>query len=215
MISAFFLGGFLSFVSAIPVAGPVSALIVSDGFRGRFAKARWIAVGAGLAEGFYTLLAIWGFHTFLSQYAWIGTASKWAAGLILVFLGLYFFKSKKLREVQAPLSPSQHTSTTAKSGAFVTGLLVSLINPTLIATWTTTITLIHGLQWIEFNRSGSMGFALGVWFGIVAWFSLFLRWMKVQKQKLSPTHLDRTLQITGTVLLGLGAWLCLRAGVNS
>ncbi|NDG85904.1 MAG: hypothetical protein EBX52_12825, partial [Proteobacteria bacterium] len=61
MTLAFLLGSLLGFFGAVPVEGPVSALALQFGLKHQYHKGRLLAIGAGLAEAIYTLLAFLGF----------------------------------------------------------------------------------------------------------------------------------------------------------
>lgn len=207
MVFAAVLGALIGFVSAVPVAGPVSALIFSYGMRGKYSKGRWIAFGAGMAEAFYTALAFWGFTHFLFDLTFIFAASKFIAGVILIALGIYFFRSKKMRALHVPANKSD----SYRRNSILVGAGMSFVNPTLIATWTATITTLYGLHPFEFTTLNSAAFSIGVWFGIVAWFTLMLKWMERHRNKIEPKTIDRLLKIIGIFLVGLAIWLMLKS----
>src|SRR5690606_30970064 len=95
MLTAFILGSLIGFVSAVPVAGPVSAIIFSYGMRGRNLQGSSVALGAGLGEGVYTALAFWGFTQLFLGHPTLLNASQFVAASVLLVLGIYFYRSQR------------------------------------------------------------------------------------------------------------------------
>ncbi|MBS1960435.1 MAG: LysE family transporter [Bdellovibrionales bacterium] len=207
MLFAGILGAVFGFISAVPVAGPISALIFSYGMRGKYSKGRWIAVGAGFAEACYTGLAFWGFTHFLHDLTVVFAAAKFIAGVLLIILGVYFFRSKKMRALQVRSSKSNSD----RRNSVLVGAGMSFVNPTLIATWTATITTMYGLQPFKFTTVNNTFFSLGVWAGIVAWFTLMLKWMEKHRNAIEPKVLDRALKVIGVFLILLAIWLMFKS----
>lgn len=195
MIFAFVLGVVFGFISAVPVAGPVSAVVFSRGMRGKYGQGRWIAYGAAIVEGAYTFLAFWGFKNFLADLSFIFVASNIVAALILACLGLYFFGAKKLRN---PVTAEEAEVQGEK--AFFVGAGMSLVNPTLIATWTAAVTTLYSTNLFEFTDLNGMLFSTGVAFGIAFWFALMLRLMEKNLNRLNPRVLDVGLKCVGVSL---------------
>ncbi len=207
MPTSLFLGSLFGFVSAIPVAGPVSAIIFSRGLRGKYTQGRWIACGTGLAEGAYVFLAFWGFTHFLADLSFMFILSKLLAAIILGALGIYFFKSQKLRN---PISsPTEDTS--KEHHAFLIGAGVSFANPTLIATWTAAATTLYSMKLFNYSTLNCALFAGGVGVGIIAWFSLMMSLMDHHLDRLNKKALDRGLKIMGIGLTGIALFMLISA----
>ena len=68
MIAVVIFGFVCGFVGAIPVAGPIAAMVVERSIIGRFKAAIWLGVGSAVAAGGYAALAVFGF-SFLVDYA--------------------------------------------------------------------------------------------------------------------------------------------------
>lgn len=211
MFSAFFLGSFVGFVTAIPVAGPVSALVFSHGLKGRYAQGRWIALGAALSEALYAFLAFFGFSRLLQQHpSWV-TAAEALAAAILAALGVHFFRSKKMREPPPSLpDPLQKKAPARGKRSFLAGFSVSAFNPSLLATWTAVVSTLYSLGALRFSTLGSVLFSLGVAAGIFAWFSWMLRLMARHKHRLKPRALDLGLKSMGILLIAASAWIALK-----
>ncbi|MEM9877406.1 MAG: LysE family transporter, partial [Myxococcota bacterium] len=68
MLTAVVFGFVLGALGSIPVAGPISALVIARGIQGRFKAGAFIALGGGTVEAIYCFLAFWGFAQFLEEH---------------------------------------------------------------------------------------------------------------------------------------------------
>jgi threonine/homoserine/homoserine lactone efflux protein len=207
MIFAILLGAAIGFISAIPVAGPVSAFIFSYGMKGKFSQARFTALGAGLGEAIYCFLAFWGFTALFAEHENLIRGTQFVAAALLAVLGVYFFRSKRMREVKDPKPGSKRKT----QRAFLIGLGMSAANPSLIATWTAAATSIHSFHPFRFTILNEALFSVGVWAGIYGWFTLSLRLMKRFRERIRDKFVDRMLKGIGILLIGLAGWMVYRA----
>lgn len=208
MILAMLLGFTFGFVGAIPVAGPVSALVLHRGIRRQYAEGFQLALGASLAEGIYVALAAFGFHTWIASSPWIGSLAVRIAACILIALGIHFIRSRRFLS-RPRIGPSEATHS-KKGGPFWLGFSISLINPTLMVTWTTILTTLHPLRVIPSSWDGVFALAFGAALGIAAWFRLMLRMLRQSDGKLRPEVLERFLLAIGAVLIVFGLYQLIR-----
>lgn len=206
MIIALALGIALGFISAVPVAGPISAIVFGLGMKGRYAQGRWVSLGAGFVECLYTFVAFWGFTHFLADMSFIFEVSNAFAAIALLAIGIYFYRSKKMR---APLATADTVESNAFK-AFSMGAGISIVNPTLIATWTAAATSIYSTKLFEFTNFNSLVFSLGVCAGIFIWFTALLKIMEKNRSKLNPVMIDRGLKGIALILIGLSGWMTYR-----
>lgn len=204
MLFALVLGLAMGFLGSVPVAGPISAIIVRRGLQGRFKAGAWVAVGGALPEAGYAYLAFWGFSTFLAQYAWIELVSRGAAAVILIVLALAFMRYRtRAEEVERPGG-----SDALKSFWF--GFTITALNPTLIATWTAATTTLYSIRTVHFSPRDALAFALGAAVGIVAWFFVLLGLMRRFRDRFSQSTLDRVVRGFGWLLLALSGYFVWR-----
>ena len=201
MILALILGAFLGFVSAVPVAGPVSAVIFSRGVAGKYSQGRWISVGAGMIEGAYAFVAFWGFSHFLKNLSIIVWISNLVAAILLFFLGIYFYRSKKMR--QPHTSPKKSN----EQKAVLMGAGMAVANPSLIASWTITATTIYSMKLFPYSTLNAGLFAGGVYVGIVCWFVIMMKIMETHRNNLDPRLLDRGLKGIAYLLWAISIYL--------
>jgi threonine/homoserine/homoserine lactone efflux protein len=208
MIIALVIGTAFGFLGAIPVAGPISALALKYGLKYQYRKAQLLAAGSGLAEAIYVLLGFMGYSLFVQSIPHFERISNLLAGTILIGLGLYFLFTKSSKWVADP--PPKHLKEGGKH-AFLIGYGIAIMNPALIATWTTVISTLHGLNAFPYTTLNAVAFSLGVWLGIVLWFSFMLQLMKKNRHRFETRWIKRILLTMGVLLVGLGIATLLNA----
>ncbi len=203
MLTVFILGCLIGFTTAIPVAGPVSAIVFSKGMKGKYSDARSVAFGAAFAESIYTLIAFWGVSQFLIKYDMLLKLTNLVAAIVLLFLGIHFYRSKKMRTISTPKLIYKRKV----KRFFILGLGISFLNPTLIATWTAAITTIYSLHLFQFSIANSILFSTGVCLGITLWFIILLELIKKYRDLFDQNILDKILKSIGICLIFLSIWI--------
>lgn len=90
--------------------------------------------------------------------------------------------------------------------AFGIGFTVTLLNPTLLATWAAASTTIMSMKLFAAGPTTSIAFAIGVVIGGTAWFGL-LSWLLSRfRHRFSPLTLQRVIRAMGWGLIALGLW---------
>jgi threonine/homoserine/homoserine lactone efflux protein len=204
VLVALLIGLAVGFLGSVPVAGPIAALVVERGLSGRFRSGAYVALGGALPEAAYAYLACWGFSTFLLEYAWIEIASRGAAAVLLVGLGVTFarYRSKAAGETKRD-----------GDGAFRNfwiGFTITALNPTLIATWTAATTTLYAIWPVRLGVPEAAAFAGGAMVGILAWFMLLLVLMRRYRSRFRKETLDRAIRVVGVFLLVLATWFAWR-----
>ncbi|MBL7715537.1 MAG: LysE family transporter [Bdellovibrionales bacterium] len=158
MFASLFFGFTFGFFGAVPVAGPVSAIILRFGLKKQTRKGRAVAAGAALAEAFYVFLAFFGFNLLLDSVPYLQSISKYLTSIILGALGIYFMVSKSASSTQG----GTPTEITGKKSAFGVGFGISILNPTLIATWSTVIASLYSYRLFPYSITHALLFSVGV-----------------------------------------------------
>ena len=94
--------------------------------------------------------------------------------------------------------------------SFFLGLTITALNPTLIATWTAAVAMLHSLDIVDFDAERALPFSLGVYAGICAWFALLLFLLARHKHRLEGATIDRAVRVMGLLLIALGVVFALR-----
>ncbi len=186
-----------SFVGSLPLAGPIAVLVVSNGVNGRFKASLEIALGAAVAEGIYAFLAFWGFATFLARYPSVLPISHAVTAVILVSLGIYFLRFK-LKE--------PHAQQESKRGKFWVGFSVSILNPTLLATWGAVTTFLYSRQLVKMTGLLAVPFGIFAAAGIVLWALMMVAIMRRFREHFPRAALTWIVRGMGIVLICVAAW---------
>ena len=207
MWMAFIVGLALGFFGSIPLAGPASILVFKNAMEKGHREGIDISVGAAVGESIYAFVAFWGLTTILEQFPVLVPASKIAGAVMIMAVGVYLV----VRRVNAK---EMHAKSLAdrQERRWLRGFLSAVLNPTLLATWTTVVTGIHAASLLEPSPRGALPFALGVGVGIVAWF-VFLIQVVVRRfrDRLGPDSVPRLVRGFGWAMIGIGALIMSRA----
>jgi len=90
--------------------------------------------------------------------------------------------------------------------AFGIGFSVTVLNPTLLATWAAAATTIMSMELFPVEPSSALPFSLGVIAGGAGWFALLVWLLSRYRHHFSPLTLQRVIRAMGWGLVGLGAW---------
>jgi threonine/homoserine/homoserine lactone efflux protein len=198
VIAILLIGFLFGFVGSIPVAGPISALVLGRALDARYREGLAIAVGAALAESIYAALAFWGVGALLAAHPWLDPASRLVAGGVLLALGVAF-----LRYRPDPHSP-QPVPTGRKTRGFLLGFWITALNPTLIATWTAATATLASTGFAVLTPNGVVPFAAAACLGILCWFTVMLATIRRLAGGIGARKFQRLLPILGTVLVFAG-----------
>jgi len=118
---------------SMPIAGPVSIVITSNALKGKLLFCQRTALGAGIVEAIYVLIAVYGIATLYPYYR---PAIPY---VLLIGSGFIFTIAIKIIRVKLRVDklPSNELKLdkTRNRGGFGTGLLLNLTNPTLFISW--------------------------------------------------------------------------------
>ena len=187
----------------MPVAGPISALVLSYGIKRRYAQARMLALGAAIVESIYAFIAFVVFAKFFDRFKSLFVFSNLVVVGILIALAIYFFRSKRLRNPGAAVK----ASATRKTKAFLTGVAVSSANPSVIVTWGAAIGMIHSFKAFEVTLLNQFLFSLGICGGSFVWFVVFLKIISHHHNRFEPATTDKILKGFACLLIVLAAWM--------
>jgi threonine/homoserine/homoserine lactone efflux protein len=107
------------------MAGIVNVHVIYTALKGYKKEAIFMSIGGVLPEILYSGIALAGME-YLQENDSVKQILKMAAVPILLFFGLYFYVSRQ-KEIQE--------KNATKSGSFLKGLVLALLNPQLIVFW--------------------------------------------------------------------------------
>ena len=202
MIAAVIVGVVIGYIGSMPVAGPIALLVLGRGLENRPHNGLALAVGAAIAESIYAYLAFWGFGAVLERYPWIEEVARFGAAIALIALGVHFYRRR--HQAAAPTPPPTRSGNKRN---FFLGFVITVLNPTLIATWTFTVTTVYSLGLLTFESQKALPFSLGAFSGIVGWFATLLYLLKRFRTVVTQTGLQRALKLVGVVLIVIGLFI--------
>ena len=205
VLAALFFGLILGFLGAIPVAGPVSAMVIERALDRRFSAALLVAIGSALAEGIYAFLAILGFSAF-ADLPWVAAGSKAVAAVVLIAVGLSFaLRRAPAADPNTPLGPPPKDGALRRQ--WFIGFSVTIVNPTLLATWGAAASMLIASEWVTLEPVTGVPFGLGVAIGASSWFALLVLIVKRFTHNIKPSSVRRIIRGIGWALVGIGAWM--------
>jgi len=122
-------GGVILGLSIAAPIGPVNIAMIQRGLREGFAGAFLLGVGSTVADLIYILLAYAGADP-LSHLAWARIVMFGAGALVMAWLGYGAIHAA----LAAPAAPAGAAPVAGRS-AFVSGFLITIVNPMTIAFW--------------------------------------------------------------------------------
>lgn len=159
------LGGGLAFIGSVPMTGPLALLVLDRIIVGERRAAFWIATAGALVEGTIAALVATLLPLMLRHSEAIVLRARLSGAIVIFAVGMTLAIRPELLE---------SIKTDRKRQSFAAGFLTTALNPTLLATWTVTVTALHANGLLEGNAATGMTFGLGVAAGALGWFALLL-----------------------------------------
>ncbi len=203
---ALLVGFAFGYLGSMPVAGPISVLVLHLGLAREGRRAFHLALGGALAEGIYALLAFWGLSAILAGHPLLLPVSRVLGAGILLGLG----GAMLARRIRGATPATQPGPPAGRKRSFALGFLVTALNPTLIATWTAAVAALNATGLLAMDRTQALPFAAAACAGIVAWFATLLWLVRRFRHRLGAAALARLGRALGAGLVLLGGWILVR-----
>ncbi len=201
--TALITGLIAGFLISIPV-GPINLTIINEGARRGFKWAIMIGFGSVAMESIYCAIALTGFSAFL-ELPVVKSAMELLSFLFLLFLSWKYFSAKTI--------PSHvHTADVIEEklhprGAFLTGFVRVLGNPTVLLLWVTLTATFLAHNWVDRTLDDRVSCVMGVAGGAALWFLLLSWGVSRGHGKISPRVLLRMEHVSGAILLAAAFWI--------
>jgi threonine/homoserine/homoserine lactone efflux protein len=199
-------GGVMGFIGSMPIAGPVAVLVLERGLVRKAREGLGVALGAAAGETIYAFLAFWGVGAVLRRSPAVLPVARLVSSAVLITIGVYLATRRSAR----PELTEAEAKRGQKRKGFVLGASVTLVNPTIIATWTVAVAAVHSSGLLTAGTLEAIGFAVGVGGGIVGWFATLLHLLNRFQRGMRPENVDRVLHVAGWVVVGIGVALGVR-----
>lgn len=118
------------FIFAMPIAGPISILIVSNALKGKLRYSNMINTGAAFADIIYIFIAVYGLTKLYSFYKPAIPYLFLAGSVFFIILGIKIFRTRiDFSHFEEKSQIAEKIS--GEKGGLYTGFMVNLLNPTL------------------------------------------------------------------------------------
>lgn len=202
MLVAFALGFGLAFVGSVPMTGPLALLVLDRMIAGQRRSALWIAFAGALVEGAIAAGVATFLPLVLANSTSIVTLARTSGAVVIFAVGLTLVLRPRVLE---------SIKTERKRQSFLAGFLTTVLNPTLLATWTVTVTALHDSGLIAGGNPSGLVFGFGVSVGALSWFALILLLSRGRWPARLMNHRVALGRSVGAILTLLGAALFVRA----
>jgi threonine/homoserine/homoserine lactone efflux protein len=203
LLVAAVLGIVISFIGSIPIAGPLAVLVLDRGVSGRRLEGLFIALGGAIAEAAYAFGIAALFPLLLATSHTVVFVSRVAGAVLVACAGLVLFARPDWIGRTPPGG--------RRSGSFLTGLALSGLNPTLLATWTVVVATLNSHNLLGRSVGAAALFGLGVGAGVTGWFAVVV-WLSRSAEKfLDSRRRTQTVRVLGLMLVCVGGYLVFRS----
>ncbi len=137
LISLTIIGFLAGFFFSMPVAGPISILVVSFTLHGHRKRGMMTALGAAIVDFFYIFVAVFGFTKLIIRYKFSIPYILLIGSVFIFYIGYKLWKTHvHFDEEEEKVVLKGRLFAMAKGHhSFLTGFFVNLLNPTLFIGW--------------------------------------------------------------------------------
>jgi threonine/homoserine/homoserine lactone efflux protein len=190
------------FVGSMPLAGPISVMVVARAAQKQFGEALRVGLGAAVAEAIYAGIAFFGYTTVLKHHPVLVPVSHGITAVVLIALGVWFAFWKPKEEDDEDKDKEKN-----RAGTVLVGFTVSALNPTLLVTWTGAVAFLFSKGLGEVSEWAAIPFGVCAGVGVGGWFAVLVAMLrKYGSKKKSRSVLTWAVRALGVALVGLGVW---------
>jgi len=203
MLSTLLAGALIALSFSAP-PGPVAMETLRRGMQGGFRPALSVQLGSIIGDLTWCLAALIGLAP-LMQIAWVRWLLGAAGVLLLVYLG-----ALGVRDAMRPAALQPVTAGVVRSGAFRSGLAISMANPMAVGYWLGVGGALAAAGAIGASLTQTAAFVAGFAVAVLAWaffMALAVRW---GKQIITPALFRIVTFVCGATLIVFGVGLAAR-----
>jgi threonine/homoserine/homoserine lactone efflux protein len=199
-LGALALGALLGFLLSVPAAGPLLALVALTAARGGLRRAAALALGGALAESGWALAVLLGLGWLLEIATAHTTALSIASAGVLAALAAVILVRAR-RPALSPLPVERAT------GHALVGFSLVALNPGFPLAWAAVAAALYSSGVVAGGVASSLSLAIGVFAGIVVWFSLVIAIARRFGATMSDRAGRRLALLVALGLLASSIWL--------
>lgn len=184
------------------MTGPLALLVLDRIISAQRRAAFWIALAGALVEGSIASGVALLLPLVLRHSETIVLRARLSGAFVIFAVGITLaIRPELLRSIK----------TDRKRQSFAAGFLTTALNPTLLATWTVTVTTLHTNGLLAGGSGTWFAFGVGVASGALGWFVLLLLLARRSRTSRLARHRGGIERGIGVVLALLGAAIFARA----
>lgn len=139
----------------MPIAGPISILVTSNALKGRIKYCNFLAIGSSVSDFLYVILGVYGITHLITDFKNVVPYILGAGSLFILFVGIKIFRTKFDTGHLDEESILNEKHIKGHRGAFYTGFMVNLLNPTLFFGWmASSLSVLSFAASLGFNTGG-------------------------------------------------------------
>ncbi len=132
-LNLFLIGTMAGIIYSMPIAGPISIIVVSKAFQGKVRFCLRTGLGAAITEGIVVFIVVYGIAALLDYYQPIIPYFLFAGAVFLIIIGVRIMKQKiDLKSIE---SNNIITDKHKNRGGMRTGIVLNISNPSLLINW--------------------------------------------------------------------------------
>ena len=133
ILTLFLVGAIAGFIYSMPIAGPISIIVVSRAFQGKVRFCLRTALGAAITEFIIVFIAVYGITMLVELYRPIFPYFLFAGAVFIIIVGVKIRKQKI--DFKSLESKMIVTDKYENRGGLRTGIAINFANLTLIINW--------------------------------------------------------------------------------
>jgi threonine/homoserine/homoserine lactone efflux protein len=133
ILTLFLVGAIAGIIYSLPIAGPISIIVVSRAFQGKERFCLRTALGAAIIESIYVFIVVYGIAALYELYQPILPYFLFTGAVFVFIIGLKIRKQKI--DLKSLESKTIITDKYENRGGLRTGIAINLTNPTLLINW--------------------------------------------------------------------------------
>jgi len=204
VLFAFFIG----FISFLTPTGPITILIFRNTLLGKYGKAIMIIFGAAIIQFFLAGFSLFLINTIISEK--VITISRVISSIVFLILGIHLIISKPRKAGDIiNLKELPHKE---KLKSFLTGILLTLLNPGIIFSWLAIITLLISFNYITITTLFDiLIFSISALIGVLSGSFLMMFLIHNRKKTISDKIIKKILKILGIFIIALAFYFLFSA----
>lgn len=184
----------------VPPLGPVTVLVIRQALQGDPSGAMKVGLGRVPAEVFYCALATFGIVALLEQVPGARTVIEAIGAVVFLAVGIWLL----MQQPKPPAAPTDAPFTA--SLGYGTGFTISILNPTLILSWSAVVAIGLSMTDLEPTLAQKLLFPIALGVGIVLGYLILIRILKRYGPKLEARFVRLVIRSMGAVFVAMSLW---------